>query len=214
MVAKPVVGKTTDGPVSRTINRKISKRITEFILRKNIPVTPNQVSFISFLLALMGSLLYLPRLDPLAGLLVQISSIVDGVDGELARARGQTSPLGAFLDSILDRLADAAVVIALTIVSAQTMPLISAVVGSLALLGCLMVSYVHSQGRAALKTHVGVVGKVPMFASRDVRLFLVFIASFFYVPLVTLALLALITMSYVIAKTIDTYFQFKVREVK
>jgi len=214
MATKPVVGKTTDGPVSRTINRKISKRITEFILKKNIPVTPNQVSFISFLLALMGSLLYLPRLDPLAGLLVQISSIVDGVDGELARARDQTSPLGAFLDSILDRLADAAVVMALTIVSAQTRPLISAVVGSLALLGCLMVSYVHSQGRAALKTHVGVTGKVPMFASRDVRLFLVFIASFFYTPLVTLTLLALITMSYVIAKTVDTYFQFKVKEVK
>ena len=209
MTVKPVVGKSTDGPVSRALNRRISKRITEFILKKNIPVTPNQVSFISFLIALAGSLLYLLRLDPLAGILVQVSSIVDGVDGELARARGQASPLGAFVDSILDRLADASVVIALMAVSAETMPLISAIVGSLALLGCLMVSYVHSQGRATLKTHVGVVGKVPMFASRDVRLFIVFIASFFYMPLATLIILALITMTYVIAKTADTYFQFK-----
>jgi phosphatidylglycerophosphate synthase len=42
------------------------------------------------------------------GLLTQIASIVDGVDGEIARASLRASPAGAFLDSVLDRIADAA----------------------------------------------------------------------------------------------------------
>jgi len=58
----------------------------------------------------VGALLYLWRLDPVAGILVQLASIVDGVDGELARARNMASPVGAFLDSLLDRIADAFVI--------------------------------------------------------------------------------------------------------
>jgi len=200
-----IEGKSTDGPISRHLNRRLSRRITELILRSNAPITPNQVSLLSFLTALIGSLLYIPGLDPLAGVLVQLSSVIDGVDGELARARGETSPLGAFIDSVLDRLADAAIVLGLTISAYRAWGALAIAPGMAALLGSLMVSYVHSQGTATLGFHVSRVGRVPMYASRDVRLFTIFIGSLLYSPLATLVILAVLTLSYVIAKTIDVY---------
>ncbi|RLF06397.1 MAG: CDP-alcohol phosphatidyltransferase family protein [Thermoprotei archaeon] len=198
-------GKSTDGPISRHLNRRLSRRITELILKKEIPITPNQVSLISFLTALIGSLLYIYGLDPLAGMLVQLSSVIDGVDGELARARGETSPLGAFVDSVLDRLADAVIVLGLTSSAFRTWGALAVAPGMAALLGSLMVSYVHSQGKATLGLHVSKIGRIPMYASRDVRLFTIFVGSLLYSPLATLVTLAVLTLSYVIAKTVDVY---------
>ena len=51
----------------------------------------------------------------LGGILVQAASILDGVDGEIARASLRESPFGGFLDSVLDRAADAAVLAALAV---------------------------------------------------------------------------------------------------
>ena len=49
--------KTSDGPVSRYLNRPISTRITKFLLRTCI--TPNLISFFSFILALLGAFFFL-----------------------------------------------------------------------------------------------------------------------------------------------------------
>ena len=37
---------------------------------------------------------------------MQAGSIIDGVDGDLARLTGKGSPFGAFLDAVIDRYAD------------------------------------------------------------------------------------------------------------
>lgn len=89
-----IKGKPTDGPVSKYINRKISIRITRFIIEYNIPLTPNHVSIISFIMALVTLPLYLYGYLIPAGILVQLSSIIDGVDGELARALNMVSRKG------------------------------------------------------------------------------------------------------------------------
>ena len=47
------------------------------------------------------------------GLLVQLGSVLDGCDGEVARATLRSSRFGELLDTILDRLADLALLIAL-----------------------------------------------------------------------------------------------------
>jgi len=204
-----IVGKRTDGPVSRHINRKFSSRITNLILKYNIPVTPNQVSLISFLTAIVGALLYLWRLDPIAGILVQLASIIDGVDGELARARNMSSPVGAFLDSLLDRIADAFVNSMLTLIAFWLYGWHAFIIGITAIFGSFMVSYIHAQGVTNLKVAVSEIGRIRTFASRDIRLFIVFLGSLFFRPLETLIVLAVITHSYYISKMIDVYFYYK-----
>ena len=204
MGGRPPV-KATDGPVSRYINRRISWRITSLIVKYSIPLTPNQVSLISFALALLGA--YLVAVGPmwLGGILVQLSSIVDGVDGELARVRRMASRKGAFLDAMLDRYADIAVVAGLALAALQldVQAYTVLAVALAALSGDIMVSYLHARGEASLGRHPALIGVVPQLASRDVRLFIVFLGALLGKPLETLAIIAIISHAYVVAKTLD-----------
>jgi phosphatidylglycerophosphate synthase len=93
----------TEGWVARGLNKKISFPISHKLL--NTACTPNQITGMIFVMGLIGCLLFLSPLWPvrLAGaLLVQLNSILDGCDGEIARIKGLTSNLGAWLDTIAD----------------------------------------------------------------------------------------------------------------
>ncbi|RLG77281.1 MAG: CDP-alcohol phosphatidyltransferase family protein [Thermoprotei archaeon] len=205
--------KSTDGPVSRYINRRISGPMTYLIVRLGIPLTPNQVSVISFLLGVVAAWLYLSGMPIAAGVMVQIASIVDGVDGELARLKKMTSKRGAFLDAVLDRLVDILVIMSLTlyllVYDRAADPILATLIGSLALTGSLMVSYVHARGEASVGIHPSKIGRIPNFSSRDVRLFALFLGSVlgFYVE--TLVFIALASYAYVLIKTVEVFLHTK-----
>ncbi len=211
-----ITGKSTDGPISRLINRRVSTRITSVIVKYGVPLTPNQVSIISFLMGVISGYLFATGRPLLAGVLAQLSSIVDGVDGELARATGKASRAGGFLDAILDRYADIAVLTGLILLALQathgnTLVLI---LGLAALAGDIMVSYLHARGEASLGTHPVFLGKMPQLASRDVRLFIVFLGGVFARPVETLAVLAVLSNTYVVIKTLECYLEYKAIEEK
>ena len=97
-----------EGLVSRFLNRPISLRLSSLAIKANL--TPNLLSVISFVLAIGAGVGFgFGWLIP-AALFTQISSVVDGSDGEVARARFMTSRWGGMMDSMLDRVADAAIV--------------------------------------------------------------------------------------------------------
>jgi phosphatidylglycerophosphate synthase len=56
------------------------------------------------------------------GLLAQASSIMDGVDGDLARLKKMTSAFGGFMDAILDRYAEALIYSGLIMASHTAVP--------------------------------------------------------------------------------------------
>jgi len=152
-----------DGPVSRHINRRISRRITRRLL--DAPLSPDQVSLLSFALAALGAGLLAAGRLRLGGALVQLASIVDGCDGELARARLESSPRGAVFDATLDRWADALIISGLALGAGTRL---AAAAGYPALAGALLVSYTRARWEAAL-------GRMPsrftgLGATRDVRL--------------------------------------------
>jgi CDP-L-myo-inositol myo-inositolphosphotransferase len=97
-------GKPGDGLVSRWLNRPISQRLTWLVL--HLPgARPVHVTIFNAFLALA----IFPMLAAggqaglvAGGILFQLASILDGVDGEMARATWRTSPLGATLDSVVD----------------------------------------------------------------------------------------------------------------
>jgi CDP-L-myo-inositol myo-inositolphosphotransferase len=105
--------KPSDGPISRTLNRPISTRISMAISR--LRPNPTVVSVLSFLVSVAAGLLLAFGNGVVGGVLVQLGSIGDGVDGELARLQYRATPWGALLDGVLDRLADAIVIAGLTI---------------------------------------------------------------------------------------------------
>ncbi len=157
-----------DGFISRYINRRISTKISYFLVDY---VTPNQMTVISFLIGIFSALLNFINI-PLAGIVYQISSILDGVDGEIARSCMRTSKFGGYVDSILDRYVDFAFLIILAYVTI-TEPIWWVIVG-IAIFGSVMVSYSTERYKAAYGTDI--YKDIPtmkyLIGKRDERIFL------------------------------------------
>ena len=96
-------GKSQDGLVSRYLNRPISRSISRFLLR--YPITPSGWTMAIAILPLVGAW-FLSRgqyADVIAGLFFyQLYSILDGCDGEIARAKYLESTRGRQLDTWCD----------------------------------------------------------------------------------------------------------------
>jgi phosphatidylglycerophosphate synthase len=166
-VAVPAKPASLDGIVSRYLNRPLS-RPTARLLR-HTPVTPNEVTVVSLLIAFgAGWLLYLGH-NVWAAIAVHLSSVVDGVDGDLARLTGKGSRFGAVFDAVLDRYADGAIVggAAWWAYKHESYPA-AALVGLIALVGAFAVSY----SRARMEASAGFApeGFLLGVGTRDVRL--------------------------------------------
>jgi choline kinase/phosphatidylglycerophosphate synthase len=184
--------KPEDGLVSRCLNRPISTRISIMAYRRSFKIEPLTVTLVSFILGLSASLLLAMRVFILGGLLVQLASVIDGVDGELARLYRKATPWGGYLDSVLDRISDVAIVAGLTL----SLPItdgFTILFAILAAANVIFVSYVtHNLSSLGVSTEK--LRKVP--ATRDVRLFIVFITSLLSLPIIGLYYLAVAPIFY------------------
>ncbi len=92
------------GLVAKYLNRPFSIRMTRRIIKFKF-VTPNFVTIADFFIGLFGlSLFLIPSYwaAVIGAVIMHFNSIVDGVDGEVARLRHQSSKIGANLDSFSD----------------------------------------------------------------------------------------------------------------
>ena len=117
---------------------------------------------------------------PRRGILTQIASIVDGVDGEIARASLRASPGGGFLDSVLDRVADAALLAGLALAAGLDTATWAALTA--ALFGSLLVPYVRASYEASFGRPFPS-SAARLGAGRDVRLLVVALAALALQPL-------------------------------
>jgi CDP-diacylglycerol---glycerol-3-phosphate 3-phosphatidyltransferase len=82
--------------------------VVRLLLR--LGVSPDAVTLVGTLGVVAGALIFFPRGQLLAGVLFITAFVFsDMIDGAMARQSGRVSPFGAFLDSTLDRLGDAAI---------------------------------------------------------------------------------------------------------
>jgi CDP-diacylglycerol--glycerol-3-phosphate 3-phosphatidyltransferase/CDP-diacylglycerol--inositol 3-phosphatidyltransferase len=73
-------------------------------------ISPNTVTFVGTLGVVAGAVIFFPQGELLVGVLVITAFVFsDIIDGYMARTSGQVSPFGAFWDSTLDRIGDAAI---------------------------------------------------------------------------------------------------------
>ena len=155
-----------DGIVSRHLNRRLSRPVAAALAPT--PVTPNMVTLFTCALAFITGGLIAVGANIAGGVLIQAVSVIDGVDGDLARRTGRASRFGEILDAVTDRYADAAMIAGMTIFAVRFEGHGHAeFVGVLALAGSLTVSYSRARIEGALRMAPsdGVFG----LASRDVR---------------------------------------------
>ncbi|MFV2072580.1 MAG: NTP transferase domain-containing protein [Thermoanaerobaculales bacterium] len=167
-----------DGYVSALLNRPISTRLSAWLAPTRI--TPNQITVISFLISLVGAGLLsvgLYAAGLAGGLLIQLASIIDGCDGEIARLKYLSSSRGAWLDTILDRYADMAVALAVTYAFAAGHPgALPWIGGFLAAFGLIVASYVTKE--YAIRHHRPYPDDVlNRLKRRDLRILLIFLGA-------------------------------------
>lgn len=76
-------------------------------------ITPNMVTVLGFVVTIAAAVAVAGGHFLLGGLILIAGSVSDVLDGAVARATGKISEGGAFLDSVLDRLSDAAIFVGL-----------------------------------------------------------------------------------------------------
>ena len=114
MLRLKLANRANDGFFSVFFLRRVSKLLTWAAVK--IGATPNQVTIASFAIGLYAAFLFAQgdTWSLIGGaILLQVSIIVDCVDGEIARYTRKFSELGAWLDAITDRVKEYAVFLGL-----------------------------------------------------------------------------------------------------
>jgi len=166
-------GKERDGAVAK-VNRLLSCRVITPLLLSIAPgLRPDTVTVLAAVVALSAAAAILAGWVLVAALAVQLASILDGADGEIARVAHRGSRFGAFLDPMLDRVVDGLMFSAAGLYLAAEVGggIAAGVLGVLATVGHLLVSY--STSRAALDLGHRYEGRlVASGRGRDLRLLL------------------------------------------
>jgi CDP-diacylglycerol---glycerol-3-phosphate 3-phosphatidyltransferase len=137
------------------------------------PVTPNALTIICTIGMSAGALWLFPTGHLFAGVMVCTGFVLtDMLDGTLARIKGTTGNFGAFLDSTMDRIADAAVFVGLAAwFVLRGNDKVLAGVAVFCLVAGSLVSYAKARAESVgLKCDVG-------FAERTERLLIALVAT-------------------------------------
>ena len=127
----------------RRLGRGIVYPIARFVGRTGL--SPNAVTVIGFLFAVVVAAVLAQGQVRLAGILLIPAAIVDAIDGAMARVLDRTTRFGAFLDSTLDRLSEAALFLGALIYVSREGTSTDIILVYVTIVGSLMVSYTRAR---------------------------------------------------------------------
>lgn len=131
------------------------------IIFSKIPLSPNAWTALSFVVAIAGFLSLLQKNLFAAFFLFSASSIMDAIDGAVARVVGRVTRFGAYLDGITDRLVELLLLLGLMFVQLPDFILPSSVWLALLVFFSVFVSYAraYADHRGAVsKSEIGSMG--------------------------------------------------------
>lgn len=170
-------------------------------------ISPNALTVLGFIGSVLAAAAFAYRELNYALFFLLITSLLDALDGAVARAANKTSKFGGFFDSVLDRYSDAFILMGLMLYLQKHYILIFIV-----LIGSILVSY--SRARAELvipKCDVGIAERaerlIILIATTFLEAFRIFPGiDVFYVALI---LLAVLTHATVLHRMIYTYLSLR-----
>ena len=158
-------------------------------LARNLNINPNIVTVISPFIALLAAYGFANHLLLLGCVAILLSGLLDVVDGAVARYHDRTSKFGAFLDSTMDRFADAIIYIGIIYGGYCDW-----FIGALAIHSAITVSYVRARAESqGVDCSVGI-------AERAVRMIILMVGAligYFTRPIYfTYVIIILVILSY------------------
>jgi CDP-diacylglycerol--glycerol-3-phosphate 3-phosphatidyltransferase len=128
----------------------------------SLPFTPNQITVAGLALNIVAATLVVEEHFVWATVVFIAGSVLDILDGALARAHGKLTPFGGFLDSTTDRLSEGLILGAIAIVLADQGHLVALGCVFVALVGSFLVSYTRAKAES-----LGVRGEAGLMARAE-----------------------------------------------
>ena len=146
------------GPV-RTAFLDLLDPVVGWLIRRR--VHPNTITVASVVVLFGSGIAFAIESPRMGAFWLLISGILDILDGKVARSGGTSSDFGAFFDSTLDRLGEAAlfsgIAVYFVITSGQRWPIVGLGVSLLTLAGSFLVSYTRARAEGlGLECRVGI----------------------------------------------------------
>jgi CDP-diacylglycerol--glycerol-3-phosphate 3-phosphatidyltransferase len=130
------------------IRRNLAYRITDPVVRilSKSGITPNALTFINLALNIVAAYVIATGHFLLGGVLVLVAGLFDLLDGALARFTKKTTKFGAILDSVADRISEAAILCGILIwYIPQEDTSLEIVLIFVVLIGSFLVSYIRAR---------------------------------------------------------------------
>ena len=128
------------------------------------PITPNALTLIGAGLNALVAWIAASGNLALAGIVLLLSGLCDGLDGALARRTGTTSKFGAFLDSTLDRYSEGLILFGLLVYASDRGLLLEQRLVFVTLVGSLLISYTRARAEGlGIDCKVGLLTRLERF---------------------------------------------------
>jgi len=127
---------------------------------RSLPFTPNQIPVAGLSLNAVAAVLIYEHQYVWATVAFVTGSILDILDGALARSHGKLTPFGGFLDSTTDRISEGLILGSIALVLSEQGHVAALASVFVALVGSFLVSYTRAKAEAlGLTGAVGLMGR-------------------------------------------------------
>lgn len=144
----------------KTAASRLTRPVVQLLARTSI--TPSAITWFGFFLTVGAAALIITGHLFAAGFLVLVAGFFDILDGALARHTNRVTNFGALLDSTLDRLAEAVLLLGILVLYAREQSLAPILIVCVALVGSLLVSYIRARTEA-----IGIECQVGLFTRAE-----------------------------------------------
>lgn len=185
----------------RKVTHKIVIPIAATLARLGIPA--NTITILGSVFTMIVALLIALGHLRLGGVLLIGAASIDALDGAVARQVGRATKFGAFLDSVLDRVSESAVLLGLAWWYMGQPGQVEEILAYIAIVGSMLVSYARARGEG-----IGVDCEVGLF-TRVERAILIIAALILGLTTPALWILAIGTMITAIHRIVHVYIQVR-----
>ncbi len=196
---------TKPSGVRKTAAYYLTRSVVRLLARAHI--SPNAVTWFGFILALGGAALIITGHLFAAGFVALIAGFFDMLDGALARSTDRTTKFGGVLDSTLDRLSEAVLLLGILFVYAAGNSVPGVLLVAITLVGSMLVSYIRSRAEALdLKCEVGIFTRPERVVVLSLGLLL---SRFSYALTIALVIIAVFSFVTIIQRMLSVWQQTK-----
>jgi CDP-diacylglycerol--glycerol-3-phosphate 3-phosphatidyltransferase len=146
MTATQDAGSSRGAAFRKNFRARIEAPVAAVFMKTGL--TPNALTLIGFGISVAGAVLAALQIWIPAGLVVGFGAAFDLFDGALARATNSTSKLGAFMDSVFDRMGEVVVYVGIVVGLLRINQYDGAAIAAAAMAAAVMVSYTRAKSES------------------------------------------------------------------